>query len=147
MRCQVQKKSGWGVKRCPYDAEEGSTSCWSCNKKAARQKRNAVATALGKPGKNEGWRDPEYREWIRGLPCLIADPSTCGSRPGRLKVEPAHVVCKAHAPDRKNLVPLCPAHHDDQEGRTKEFERFYHVSLKAEALALDTRWEGERNPT
>jgi hypothetical protein len=39
------------------------------------------------------------------------------------------------------MVPLCPKHHDEQEGRTGEFELRYDVDLPAEAARLGQEWE------
>lgn len=142
MRCQTQKRNGWGVTRCKHDAEEGSTTCWSCALKAQRKQKKAVQTALGRPGKNPGWRDPEYREWIRlEHDCLLSHTGLCRTLPGRIGVESAHVTCKGHAADRKNLVPLCPWHHDEQQGRNNAFERGNNLSLTAEAERLDAEYE------
>jgi hypothetical protein len=140
MRCQRQTRNGYGQKRCKYDAEEGATICWSCAKKDKRKQKNAIATALGKPGKNPGWRDPELRAYVRGLPCILHDHPLhrCGALPDRYDVEACHVVTKAHAGDHDNLYPGCPVLHDEQEGRTKACEGKYGVSFKAIAKQITT---------
>ena len=81
-------------------------------------------------------RDPAYQAYIRGLPCALTTHLRnltleeiaargwwpCGSRPERDRVEAAHLQTRgAGGDDRGNLVPLCAAHHDEQEGHTKRF--------------------------
>lgn len=85
--------------------------------------------------------DRAYRDWIRMLPCLVFEKvpgASCSfwsvSRPG---VEVAHVRTRgAGGADRGNLVPLCPKHHDEQEGDTAGFERTYGLRLAVEAARL-----------
>jgi hypothetical protein len=79
-------------------------------------------------------RDLAYQKWIKTLPCLI-----CGRSP----VDPAHVIKRSRgSDDRRNLLPLCRWHHNDQEGKNAEFEMRYGVDLTAMALALDVQYEG-----
>jgi hypothetical protein len=81
--------------------------------------------------------DLPYRAWICSLPCLIRRKHHCQGRPNRRHVEPAHVkTWGSSGQDRGNLVPLCPAAHDEQEGRTRELEERYGVDLKYEAERL-----------
>ena len=90
-------------------------------------------------------RDNAYRAWIRDHPCLLYRPgqtSTCETRPPRRSIEAAHVqTWGSSRRDHGNLVPLCPKHHDEQEGRTREFEAWYTVDLAAEAVRLGQEWE------
>lgn len=80
-------------------------------------------------------RDPDYELWIEDQPCLI-----CRRRP----VDPAHIRPRSlGSPDRGNLVPLCRACHDAQEGRTAVFERQHGISLAALARELDARYVGQ----
>ncbi len=77
-------------------------------------------------------RDDVYRAWIRTLPCVVASPYCFGH------VEAAHVgkTRGAGAWDRGFCVPLCFAHHTEQEGRTKKFNATYRVDLEAIAAEL-----------
>jgi len=62
--------------------------------------------------------------------------------PGRFRVEAAHLKTRGSGGyDVGNTVPLCPVHHDEQEGRTAEFEARYGLDLKAEAARLAAQWE------
>lgn len=89
-------------------------------------------------------RDDAYRAHIRSLPCLLMQLGhwhTCGTRPGRLHTEAAHVKpWGSSRVDRRNLWPACPKHHDEQEGRSKAFEARYSVDLKAAAARLGNEW-------
>lgn len=61
--------------------------------------------AKGKPRFKKG-RDPQYLEWIRGLPCLCRYV-TCEGR-----IEATHVKSRgAGGADMGNVVPLCHSHH------------------------------------
>ncbi len=90
--------------------------------------------------------DPLYLAYVRQLPCAmesvlgsltkteIAERGwwPCGSRPERDHIEPAHVVAtkgSGQVHDRGSVVPLCPVHHDEQEGRTKSMVDKYGVDL------------------
>lgn len=80
-----------------------------------------------------GHRDPNYELFVESLPCLVCL---------RWPVDAAHVVPRSlGSDDRKNLVPLCRSHHDEQEGHTPEFEAKYGVDLTAAAVVLDAEYE------
>lgn len=143
MRCQANIKSvGWGTSRCNRSAVEGTKYCRRCTGRMVRKQKNAVETALGKPGKNVGWRDPELRQYVHSLPCcLAAHPGhTCAPVFDRRKVECSHVDPKAHAGDHDNIVPACPSLADEMEGRgnRKRAERKYVVSFKEIAQQTTT---------
>jgi hypothetical protein len=87
-------------------------------------------------------RDPEYLAWIRTLPCIVPThtgfAAACGPVADRHKVEAAHVKTRGSGgDDRKNTLPCCPRHHDEQEGRNTSFELKYGIGLKTLALAYD----------
>lgn len=150
MRCQVlKKKVGYGATRCPRQALPNARECASCQQKRLRKAANTVSTALGKPGKNPGWRDPELREYVRSLPCILAGHPLhrCAGVCERQQVEAAHVTTKAHAGDAENLFPACPSLHDEQEGQTKAFERKYGVNLKALAKQVTAGFLAEKGLT
>jgi hypothetical protein len=69
----------------------------------------------------------------------------CGTRPERHHNEAAHVVGTKGAGnvhDRGSVCALCPVHHDEQEGRTKQMNAKYGVDLQqlaADYLADYTR--------
>lgn len=108
--------------------------------------------------------DERYREYIRAMPC-IADwsqdgyrcnysiPSRdiltytdylCGRIGGRRAVECAHVIPRGRGGvDVGNTLPMCPRHHDEQEGKTPAFEAKYGVDLSAVASALAARYRKE----
>jgi len=67
----------------------------------------------------------------------------CGTRPERAGVEFAHVVRTwgASGEDRGVGVGLCPAHHDEQEGRTKQMVAKYGVDLYELAQANQVEYE------
>jgi hypothetical protein len=75
------------------------------------------------------WKVEEsFRKWLRGRPCFLARHPLggCGLVPGRKPVESAHVD---HGGDKgagtkasdRFCIPLCPAHHDEQGGKTGPF--------------------------
>lgn len=108
--------------------------------------------------------DRAYRDWIKGHDCLLATndhinqvvaqvqsdisprlffrleevtPFICCARASRSTIEAAHVRTRgAGGADRGNLVPLCPMHHDEQEGDTQRFEQKYGIRLAVEAARL-----------
>ena len=93
-------------------------------------------------------RDRAYLDWIKTLNCAVrfgdwgSKGSFCGYHPpGRAGIEAAHVKTRGSGgADRGNVVPLCPLHHDEQEGDTEGFERVYGVNLKLEAARLLVRF-------
>lgn len=135
MRCQSLVKSvGYGASRCPRAAAPGFRECTRCQRRRLRKERNAIDTALGKEGKNVGWRDPELRDYVRSLKCCLADHPLHRCEPvfERRKIEANHVDPKAHAGDHDNLYPGCPSLSDEAEGRgaRKRAEKKYGVSFK-----------------
>lgn len=71
--------------------------------------RRALRRTRGQPKRFAKLRDPQYLEWIRGLPCL-RNNSACGGA-----VEAAHVKSRgAGGKDVGNVVPLCHWHHQLQ---------------------------------
>lgn len=79
-------------------------------------------------------RNKPYRDWIKGHDCAVRThgvrQSDCGTRPNRYKIEAAHVETKnSGGYDRGNLLPLCPKHHDEQEGHIGEFQDKYGMDL------------------
>jgi hypothetical protein len=95
-------------------------------------------------------RDRAYLDWIKSLDCRVPlsyayhvgmGNRCCWFPPGRPCIEPAHVKTKGSGgADRGNTVPLCPLHHDEQEGDTEGFESVYGISLKLEAARLLVRY-------
>lgn len=96
-------------------------------------------------------RDDGFRDYIRGLPCLLADREPCecgkyiyvGSR--RMVTEACHVRTKRLAGDKANIVPLCTSHHQEQHRvGIKTFQVRHSLDLKAEASRLwDAYTEGK----
>lgn len=87
-------------------------------------------------------QDRAYLDWIKTRPCLVIASgrecrgTRCCFQVGR-RIEPAHVKTRGSGgADRGNVVPLCPQHHDEQEGDTEGFEKVYGVSLKLAAAEL-----------
>jgi len=71
---------------------------------------------------------------IRGLWCVVPTHSTrptpCGFYAERPGIEACHLEPKARGKgDDYQLFPACPRHHDEQEGRTAEFEAKYGLDL------------------
>lgn len=94
----------------------------------------------------------DYRRWIRERSCTVAgaynpqkpERRDCDFYPWRSGMECAHVKTRGSGGvDVGNIVPLCPAHHDEQEGRIAWFEQRYSVNLRAVASALAARWKEE----
>lgn len=93
-------------------------------------------------------RNKAYTDWVSGLPCLLRNMECW--HPETLRTvgkysDPAHVnkTRGAGAGDEGEVVNLCRTHHELQEGRTTEFNRWYGVDLKALATALWVRYEKE----
>ena len=100
--------------------------------------------------------DAPYRAYVRSLPCAVdavAHDLTrteiaekgwwpCASRPERDRVEAAHLrTWSASGEDRGNLVPMCPVHHDEQEGKTKRFCDKYVIDLYQLAAEIQVEYE------
>ena len=78
-------------------------------------------------------RDPIYKAWIKTWPCFLWALRECDG-----PIDPAHVQSRgAGGYDRKNLVPLCRKHHDEQEHGTGSFQIKYRVDLTTVALRID----------
>lgn len=98
-------------------------------------------------------RCPELLAWIRQQVCCasrytirnVATKDWCDVCPPlRWSVEPAHLKTRGTGgDDRNNVVPLCPKHHDEQEGKTATFQSKYGVDLMALAVAYTRRFEVE----
>lgn len=90
-----------------------------------------------------------YRDWIKDQPCAVAEHGMvgrgpCGPQPGRYKIECCHLIPKARgSDDRGNCFPACPVHHDEQEGRTAEFERKYGLNLTELVATYDAAFARE----
>lgn len=120
-------------------------------------RRSRVRQKAGKPKRFAKRRDPEYLAWIRTQDChMFGRPGSqgCyywmgefhGGGRDRMTVEPAHIKTRgAGGDDRNNVVPLCPAHHDEQEGKIAAFERKYGVDLRKLAQQYTERYDRERS--
>ena len=99
--------------------------------------------------------DKPYRAWVAEHDCIIAEAASrldeipaswngCGYYPDRRSNEPCHVKAWGSSGlDHGNIYSGCPGHHDEQEGKTKAFERKYGVRLKAVARQFWVRYERE----
>ncbi len=85
-------------------------------------------------------RDPEYREWIRSLPCTV-EASAWANRCDDV-IECAHVRTRgAGGDDRGNTVPLCRWHHRQQHRiGIRSFESVYRLDLAVIARNLGERY-------
>ena len=91
-------------------------------------------------------RSPIYREYVKARNCVVAThartPSPCYAKPARYKIECAHWPTQGSgAYDVGQSFPACPGHHDEQEGKTAEFERRYGLCLADICLEIKTEWE------
>lgn len=101
-------------------------------------------------------RDPQYRAFVKAHDCAVATVLhdltrdeilarhwwPCGSRPERDGIEFAHLKTQGSGgDDRGNGWPACAAHHDEQEGKTKQFIHKYGVDLYQVAADLDAEYE------
>lgn len=99
----------------------------------------------------EGLRNEEYRDWIRGLPCILQGRTNASGRvhvcwhPERCS-DACHVESKARgAGDVGNLYPGCRvAHRDEHDFGRKSFEREWSVNLREIAGALWLTYESQR---
>lgn len=105
---------------------------------------------LGIP-KNPPIRDDGFRDYIRGLRCLLADREPCecgkyiyvGSR--RMVTEACHVRTRRNNGDVANLVPLCSSHHKEQHRvGIKTFQARHSIDLKTIAAELWADYERSR---
>lgn len=82
-------------------------------------------------------RQPEYTAWITTLSCTVAN-ADCWQG-----IHPAHVnrTRASGAPDLGEVVPLCPFHHAEQEGRTARFNAKYGIDLSAIAIRLACEYQ------
>jgi hypothetical protein len=97
-------------------------------------------------------RNPAYIAWIRMQPCTVQDwfdkftqtNHRCISHPDRRWIEPAHIKTQGSGGDDVgNVIPLCPAAHDQQEGKNVQFERRYGIDLKTTAAGYALVYRGE----
>lgn len=114
--------------------------------------RSRLVRKVVRRTKNRGRsRFPKRREaglvaWIREQVCAVASRAgrgECGSHfLNRRPTEPAHIKTQGSGGyDRDNVVPLCPKHHDEQEGCTREFEAKYNVNLRALAVGYSQQYD------
>lgn len=91
-------------------------------------------------------RNDAYRKWIREMPCWVGWYCDRSAAPACLyEAECAHVIPKGRGSDDVgNCVPLCAAHHREQEGRTARFEAKYHIDLASIAERLAGRWREQQ---
>src|SRR6266550_7687589 len=102
--------------------------------------------------------DEPYREWIRALPCRLANApmwAPGAALPSARAVCPvgdwgvidaAHVKSRgAGGKDRANLVPLCHWHHMEQHDLgIRTFQCRYGIDLKVIARQLTEVYEAEK---
>jgi len=86
-------------------------------------------------------RDPDYAEWVRSRPCLLARRSS-GLDACSGPVQAAHVKSRgAGGGDRGNLIPLCHRHHHDQHQHgIHTFAKRYGLDLTFEATILTEKY-------
>ena len=89
-------------------------------------------------------RCPEYMDWLRQQPCIVAMLSSVGGCGGA--VEAAHVRSRgAGGDDLNNTVPLCRQHHGDQHAiGIQTFQATYEIDMPESAREHTARWEQER---
>ena len=121
----------------PYDVVKAPP------KPKPRERVKAVNAARG------GHRFPKLvveslREFIRGLPCILATTEVC-----RGPIEAAHVRSRgAGGSDFDNLVSLCGWHHQEQHRiGVRSFEYRYRVRLRPLARKLTGAWLHARKST
>lgn len=87
-------------------------------------------------------RAPQFRQWLRGRPCLLADKGGCEG-----KMEAAHVdyaggkgvATKVHD---KFSIPLCSEHHRTQHSwGWQTFEGNFGMSPGDAKLAAEAYWQ------
>lgn len=91
-------------------------------------------------------RSKSFRSFVKAHDCAVAThatrPRPCFALPGRTKIECAHLKTQGSGGDDVgNCVPLCPTHHDEQEGFTEAFERKFGLDLHRIASTLQRQWE------
>ena len=115
--------------------------------KRSALKRKSKLKARGKSRFPER-RRPKYLAWIRRQECTLQQfpgiGHVCSFWPERLGIEPAHIKTQGSGGDDYwNTVPLCPAAHDKQEGKTRYFESIYDVDLTALAALYTQQYHDE----
>ena len=90
--------------------------------------------------------DTAYRDWIRGLACILAPRYPLHRCVGAAQV--CHVKSRgAGGPDRANIVPMCASAHNDQHSvGIRSFEKFWGISLRTIARQLTEVYEAEKFP-
>ena len=90
-------------------------------------------------------RNAEYLAWIRQQPCIFGSLAAIGwIKPQETRTEAAHIRTRgAGGDDLWNVVPMCRDHHQEQEGRTREFETRYGIDLIALAADYTRRYHDE----
>ena len=87
-----------------------------------------------------------YREWVRGLPCVLAGREGHRCWHPERRCDAAHVATKARgAGDVANLWPACRSAHDEQHRYgIKSFQVRWGLNLREIAGALWLRYEAEQ---
>lgn len=93
--------------------------------------------------KADAWkRAPQFLQWLRGRPCLLADKGGCAG-----KIEAAHVDYAGgkgmgtKAEDR-HAIPLCGEHHRTQHAwGWQTFEGNFGMAPGDAALAAEAYWK------
>lgn len=89
-------------------------------------------------------RDPDFVEWVRGRACALRHGHICRTVGQRFHIEPAHLKTQGSGGgDLWNIVPMCPWLHDQQEGKTREFEVRFGVDLTALAAQCTQQYHDE----
>jgi hypothetical protein len=93
---------------------------------------------------------PEYRDWIRQQPCVLADQRPCHCQGflgvgNRIASEPCHIKSRgARGGDFNNLYPGCQRHHGEQHRNGIDtFGRKHGLNLTRIARALTVRYREE----
>lgn len=86
-----------------------------------RRRRQRFELAFGERG-----------EHVRAMPCLLAGKASCEGR-----TEAAHVRSRGAGGTRRDLVPLCSGHHEQQHRwGLPDFQRRHQIDLRAEAQRI-----------
>lgn len=105
--------------------------------KVAVKKRNVSRHAAE-------WRraygSPERADFVNWLACVVCGYSPCENA----HIENGGMGRKA---DARFVVPLCPKHHREQEGRTEAFQAQYGIDLYDYAAKTEAAWQAHHGGT
>lgn len=105
--------------------------------------RSAFAPRKKNSRKADAWkRAPQFLQWLRGRPCLLADKGGCEGKIQAAHVDYAGGKGMGTKTDDKHAIPLCAEHHRTQHAwGWQTFEGNFGFAPGDCALAAGAFWK------